>query len=263
MEVKKILGFIGIGFLVLIVSGVGYLHFTDTRPKPTVNIKAVQQPALSTNKSKEVAKKTAKKIAKKDQTALVAPVIPEIPVINRILPDKEIEFGVKVSPEKAPAKGVLIRPEFCWVTEKPEKIVKSAPCINGFIDLTDYGLAEIKANIKVSKNENGEDCVFILDENGKEVEFRYTASLGDMFGLQTKSTLKLFAIGLIRTEEPYFVIMECTNALEKGKGGNISLMPVANFVKKESVRKVLEDLYLAQENIDLLFPASEKVAQLK
>lgn len=259
MKVKRIFKFIGIAFGALLVCGVGFIYITDTRPRPMVNIKAVQKPPAPAGTGTATAKvENPAKIVKKDQTAASV-----MPTINRVLPDKEIELGAKVAPEKAPSKGVVIRPEFCWITEKPEKIVKSAPCVDGFVDLTDYGLAEIKANIKVSKNEKGEDCVFLFGESGKEVEYRYVPSLGDMFGRQTGPTLKIFAIGIMKTEEPYYIVMECTNALEKGVEGNISLNPVANFVKKNKVRQVLEELYLAQENIDLLFPASEKVAQLK
>lgn len=269
VKVGKILKFVGIGFGTLLIIGYSYLKITDTRSGPRPKPFGTSTSGIAENKttiqSKETAKKLAGKIVKKDQTAFAAPVIPAIPVINRVLPDKEIELsGTKIAPEESPIafKGSVIRAEYCWVREKPERVIKNVPCINGFMDLTDYGLAEIKANIKVSKNEKGEDCVFLFDENDKEVEFKYVPSLGDMFGRQTGPTLKIFAIGIMKTEEPYFIVMECTNALEKGGEGKISLNPVANFVKKNKVRQVLEELYLAKENIDLLFP-SEKVAQLK
>ena len=143
---KKILTFGVVGMGVLIVGGIGYLHITDTRPS------SAGRPGIA-----KAVQKTAKiPVVKKDKTN-----VPVIPVMNKVLPDKEIELsGAKIAQEEAPAKlftGAVIRPEFCWVTEKPEKIVKNVSCENGFINLTDYGLSEIKANIKVSKNEKGED----------------------------------------------------------------------------------------------------------
>lgn len=230
----------------------------DEKPTGTNTAKADNNKSVNT----ETAKPINQKLTRSGMGG--STVATEVKIkTNEEVPSEVIIAEEKPSSASIPV-GAVVRPEYCWIENKPTKsiLAQNIVCVDGIIDLTDYGLPGVEANIKIGKNEKEEDCVFLFDENGKEVEFRYVSSLGDMFGRQTGPTLKLVAMGIVMVAEPYFVVLECTN-IEKSGEGKISLNPVANFVKRNKVRQVLEELYLAQENIDFLFPASSEKVALK
>lgn len=267
---------IGVGILaaVVVIGGSIYFCFIARNPykyKPVAkNINEQPSDTSTTEIANDIKDPVTKSVAlTKKLNDVPDKALEPMPTIKVTKKDADIELsGAKVSPEELPTTtkaftGAVIKPEYCWIKNEPTKsiLAQNIVCVDGIIDLTDYGLPGVEANIKVGKNEKGEDCVFLSDEKGKNVGFKFASSSGTMFGRQKLSTVKVFALGFRRTlDEPVFVVMMCSNALLKGGEGKISLAPRIDNLPKQSVRQVLEELYLDQEDIDYLFPASEKVA---
>lgn len=257
---KKILGFVGIGMGVLIV--VGYIYISKTRSRPManmVNIKAVQQPPAGTSTAK-AEKKPAEKIVK---TAV--PAIPVMPIINRVLPDQDIEkIGIKIAQEKT--KGLPARPE-CYrvVISIPEKRIKTINCQSGLIVFnSEEAMSGVEVMLAVN-NYDGVDYYSLADEKGS-VEFKYAVIEGDLNG-QTRKTTKIFALGMIGSNlNKEYVILECPDVLspELSNGiRTICLSPViAGIGSQDLARKVLEqECYLDKESLKLLLPPLIEVSQ--
>lgn len=241
MEVKRILSFVGIGFGVLLIGTIGYVYITDTRPGPR-------------------AKKTEiTKIKTKTSTAPILPRVPAMPVINRVLPDKEIEkIGIKVSAEKP--KGIPAMPE-CYriVKNISEKTIKSINCVNGFVVFNSQeAMSGVEVMLAINKYD-GVDYYSLADEKGS-VKFKYAVIEGDLNG-QTRKTVKIFALGMINDNsiENEYVILECPDVLSSELSDGIRaicLAPVIAGIKsREVARKVLEDqYYLHKASLQLLIP---------
>lgn len=230
---------------------------TDEKSTGTSTTKADNNKSVNT----ETAKPTNQKLTRSGMGGSTVATEMKIKT-NEEVPSEVIIAEEKPSSASIPV-GAVVRPEYCWIENKPTKsiLAQNIICVDGIIDLTDYGLPGVEANIKIGKNEKGEDRIVLSDENDKEVGFKYTSTSGNMFGRQKLSTVKVFALGFRRTlDGPVFVVMMCSNALLKGGEGKISLAPRVDNLLKQSIRQVLEELYLPQEDIDYLIPASEKLA---
>ncbi len=279
---KKIFVYVIIGISLLIVGFIGYSHLANDKSAKKSGIKiakteAVGQAGVNTNKgtssavpSIKIAPTVKPSIQPVKNADKAGKDVPEKLVI-KTGKDTEVPAGVNIASEKPfVSVGVVARPEYCRILGIPEKIIKkSINCINGFIDLTEYGLAAVEASLVVNESNYGEKYFFVFnDEKGEEVEFRYVASVGDLNGHQHGPIVKLFAVGLMKIMEPSYVILECSDALApelKNNKRTICLVPVvANLKSEESARQVLAELfYLDSQNIGSLLPPPQEVAQLK
>ena len=242
MRVKRILGFVGIGFLVLIIGSVGYVYVTDTRPASKTGI---------INKTAKLSKLNLRKHSGRKINRLHSN--PAMPVIKINKPDQDIEkVGVKVAKEK-PA-GIPARPErYRIVKIIPEKAIKTINCMNGFIVFnSEESMSGVEVMLAVNKYD-GVDYYSLADEKGT-AGFNYTVVEGDLNG-QTRPTVKIFAMGKVNGE---YVILECPDVLgSKLSDGvrTICIAPViAGINSQESARKILEEqFYVSEAGLELLF----------
>ena len=271
MKMLKKVG-IGVGSVVAVAVVGCFVYFGFITPNPyKITDISTATAVQKTDKSVVVTEKSIrsknKTTAKKVQVTL--PETSAMPVINKVLPDKDIE-GVGVKVENKTPMGVIAKQEYCRIIGLPEKVVKkSINCIDGFVDLTEFGISSSMEISLITNIHDGEKYFFLCDEKGEEVKFRYVASIGDLNGRQNSQIIKLFAVGIIKSEQFLsYVILECPNALGKGPRLNCSgtvclFSPVVEGLKtEESTRQVLAELfYLDPQNIDLLLPQKIQVSQ--
>jgi len=183
-----------------------------------------------------------------------------MPKINVVRPDKEIEVpsGVKVAQEKP--KGVPARPECYRIIAKiPEKVIKTLNCRGGFIVFNSLNvISAVEVTLKVNQY-NNENYYALADEKG-DVGFNYAVVEGDLNG-QTRSSIKIFALGFIHDENEY-VVLECPDVLApKLSDGirTICLAPVIGGIRsRESAREILRnECYLDKDSLQLLLPQIE------
>src|SRR3989338_1498295 len=176
--------------------------------------------------------------------------------INIVKPDVGIEkAGVSIIKEKP--VGLPAQPE-CYRIVKTllQKTIKSINCMNGFVIFnSEETMSGIEVMLAVN-NYNGADYYSLADEKGN-VKFNYVPVEGDLNG-QTRSTVKIFAVGSINDSKEY-VILECPNVLAYKKIDGvrtICLAPViAGLKSQEATRKVLEEQFFVSEaGLQILLP---------
>ena len=209
-KISKIFKRLGIGFgifvAVIIVAGVGYSKFCGPNSKRIAKKTVTEPVGTSTDKRDKITKNPAEKIVKKTVQEK-APAMPKINV-NQEIPS-EIPVGVKVAQEKP--KGVPARPECYRIIAKiPEKVIKTLNYRGGFIVFNSLNvISAVEVTLKVNQY-NNENYYALADEKG-DVGFNYAVVEGDLNG-QTRSSIKIFALGFIHDENEY-VVLECPDVL--------------------------------------------------
>lgn len=167
---KKGIGWSVLGFLIVAGITCAITLPYHSRPivkktKETADEKPTGTNTAKADNNKLVNTKTAKPINQKLTRSGMggSTVATEVKIkTNEEVPSEVIIAEEKPSSASIPV-GAVVRPEYCWIENKPTKsiLAQNILCIDGIIDLTDYGLPGVEANIKIGKNEK-DDTVAIL-----------------------------------------------------------------------------------------------------
>ena len=243
---------VGIGFAVVVISGVCYSKIHGPNSHRSVDHSVPVKTKAS----------AARKIigpSKSSDTKM-----PTINIIKEEVPSA-VPCGVKVAQEKP--RGIRAMPE-CYkvVLTVPEKTIQIPNCREGLIIFNSQeNLCAVESLLVVTKSGDGDYYYSLIDEKNGDVEYNY-APVEITLGGKVEPTVSMFALAFIEKEGEY-AVLKCANVLASKLSANgirtICLAPLFDGIKTlQSAKDIIkQECYLGDGSANLLIPEKIQVSQ--